>query len=41
VELHGVGSWARIMEAGRDVFGADRTAVNLKDKWRVLTKARG
>ena len=41
VELHGVGSWTRIMEAGRDVFGADRTAVNLKDKWRVLTKARG
>lgn len=40
VGVHGVGSWATILEAGRDMFGADRTSVNLKDKWRVLTKAR-
>ena len=35
VGVYGVGSWATILEAGRD-----RTSVNLKDKWRVLTKAR-
>lgn len=40
VGVYGVGSWATILEAGRDMFGADRTSVNLKDKWRVLTKAR-
>ena len=40
VGVYGVGSWATILDAGRDMFGADRTSVNLKDKWRVLTKAR-
>ena len=40
VGVYGVGSWAKMLEAGRDMFGADRTSMNLKDKWRVLTKAR-
>lgn len=37
----GVGSWSAIRDAGGEGFAVIRTAVDLKDKWRNMMKARG
>ncbi|XP_008235206.1 PREDICTED: kinesin-like protein KLP2 isoform X2 [Prunus mume] len=37
VEQYGVGRWKLILTSNRDIFG-ERTQVDLKDKWRNLTR---
>ena len=39
VALHGNGAWAAIIYAGRGIFAAQRTNVDLKDKWRNMVRA--
>jgi hypothetical protein len=39
VALHGTGAWAAIIAAGRDIFAAQRTNVDLKDKWRNMVRS--
>lgn len=34
----GVGEWKQVLEMGQGVFHPSRTTVNLKDKWRNLSK---
>ena len=41
VALHGNGAWAAIIYAGRGIFAAQRTNVDLKDKWRNMVRAGG
>jgi len=38
VASHGTGKWAKILLECDDIFGHQRTSVNLKDKWRNLSK---
>ncbi|KAJ3356943.1 hypothetical protein GGF32_001256 [Allomyces javanicus] len=40
VQKHGVGAWAIILATNPDAFDAQRTPIDLKDKWRVLTTRR-
>ncbi|EFN59822.1 hypothetical protein CHLNCDRAFT_56603 [Chlorella variabilis] len=38
VELHGGSNWLLVQDQGRGVFRDRRTAVDLKDKWRLLQR---
>ena len=38
VEQFGAGQWANILRANADAFNPKRTAVDLKDKWRSLSR---
>ncbi|ORZ36218.1 hypothetical protein BCR44DRAFT_1432999 [Catenaria anguillulae PL171] len=40
VQKHGVGAWSVILADAEYTFDPQRTAVDLKDKWRVLTVRR-
>ena len=40
VEIHGEGQWAKMIQDPRLKFGACRTAVSLKDKWRNMGAAQ-
>jgi len=40
VKLFGKGNWTRILEKFKVKFGANRTSVHLKDKYRTLERNR-
>ncbi|KAF1783180.1 Myb-like domain [Phytophthora cactorum] len=38
VEKYGIGKWKKILIDGKDVFSSHRTNVDLKDKWKNLSR---